>query len=149
MPKPRAPSRAEATFDPSFGQQPSCGQRPSVGQPLTAAMPPPRLAARLSALPHLALLLLPRGGSGYAISATFQLLPCDATNGRQLFNLTNPDGWVEFRTGCEHCDLVRSTTDPPQIDFASASSSGFVFNGNKGLARTCDFWVVVLRDCLR
>ena len=130
MPKPRAPSRAEATFDPSFGQQPSCGQRPSVGQPLTAAMPPPRLAARLSALPHLALLLLPRGGSGYAISATFQLLPCDATNGRQLFNLTNPDGWVEFRTGCPHCDPVRSHRPAP-MRFCMHQSPDLYSTGTK------------------
>ena len=42
--------------------------------------------------------------AAYPISATFQLLPCDPHRGRQLFNLSNPDLWMEFRTGCDACD---------------------------------------------
>ena len=42
--------------------------------------------------------------AAYPISATFQLLPCDPHRGRQLFNLSNPDLWLEFRTGCDACD---------------------------------------------
>ena len=45
-----------------------------------------------------------KSDDGYPISATFQLLTCDAQRGRQLFNLSNPDGWLAFRTGCAACD---------------------------------------------
>jgi hypothetical protein len=45
----------------------------------------------------------------YPIGATFQLLPCDESNGRQIYNLTSTaDDWIEFRqrrsAACPGCD---------------------------------------------